>query len=95
MRYGPRAQWQNFGFAFCGRWFDLQWGISRYTLLMRPNNVETAVQVHSGSVCRTQVFAEFSGHGNSIYNIIPLLKKVNVKNIYQDCFYTGDPFLQE
>ena len=27
-----------------GRWFDLQWRRSRYTLLMRPNKVETAVQ---------------------------------------------------
>ena len=27
-----------------GRWFDLQWWRLRYTLLMRPNKVETAVQ---------------------------------------------------
>ena len=30
--------------AICGRWFDFQWSRSRYTLLMRPNKVETAVQ---------------------------------------------------
>ena len=29
-------------------------------------------------VCRAQVFTGFSGHGNSIHNIIPLLKKENV-----------------
>ena len=28
----------------CGHWFDLQWWRLRYTLLMRPNKVETAVQ---------------------------------------------------
>ena len=26
-----------------------------------------------------QVFAGFSGHGNSIYNIIPLFKKENIQ----------------
>ena len=32
-------------------------------------------QLSSVSVCRAKVFAGFSGHGNSIHNIIPLLKK--------------------
>ena len=32
-------------------------------------------QLSSGSLCYAQVFAGFSGHDNSIYNIIPLLKK--------------------
>ena len=32
-------------------------------------------QLSSGSICRVQVFVGFSGHGNSIYNIIPPLKK--------------------
>ena len=27
------------------------------------------------SICHMQVFTRFSGHGNSIHNIIPLLKK--------------------
>ena len=35
--------------TFCGGWLDLQWWISRYTLLMRPNMVETADQC---AVCR-------------------------------------------
>ena len=30
--------------AVCGCWFDLQWLRLRYTLLMRPNKVKTAVQ---------------------------------------------------
>ena len=33
-------------------------------------------QLSSVSVCRTQVLAGFSGYGNSIHNIIPLLKKI-------------------
>ena len=56
------------GSTFCSRWFDLQWGRSRHTLLMRPNKVETAVQCFRSS-------AGFSGHGNSIHNIIPLRKE--------------------
>ena len=32
-----------------------------------------------GIVCRALVFAGFSGHGNSIHNIIALLKKENVQ----------------
>ena len=40
---------------------------------MRPNKVEIAVQCFHMS--RT---IGFSGHGNSIYNVIPLLKKENV-----------------
>ena len=32
-------------------------------------------QLSSVSVCHMQVFAGFSDHGNSIHNIIPLLKK--------------------
>ena len=43
--------------------------------MMRRNKVETAVQC---SVCHAQVFAGLSGDGNSIYNIVPLLKKENV-----------------
>ena len=42
---------------------------------MSPNKVKTAVQWF---VCRAQVFAGFSGYSNSIYYIIPLLKKENV-----------------
>ena len=44
---------------------------------MRPNKVKKAASV---SVCRTQVFAGFSGYGNLIHNIIPLLKKENVQH---------------
>ena len=50
--------------AFCGCWFNLQWGKSCYTRLIRPNKVETAVQCFHMS---HTVFAGFSGHGNSIY----------------------------
>ena len=48
---------------------------SQYTLLMIPNKFKTAVHV---SICCVQVFAGFSGHGNSIHYIIPPLKKENV-----------------
>ena len=36
-------------------------------------------QLSSGSVCYARVFAGFSGGSNSIYNIIPLLKKETVQ----------------
>ena len=45
------------------------------TLLMKPNKVESAIQYFSMS--RASVRRTF-GHGNSIHNIIPLLKKENV-----------------
>ena len=48
-------------------------GIHCWWDLIRPK------QLSSVSVCRTQVFAGFSGHGNSIHNIISLLKKKNVR----------------
>ena len=35
-------------------------------------------QLSSVSVCHAQVFAGFSGHSNSIYNIIPRLRKENI-----------------
>ena len=54
---------------------NLQWGKSWYMPLIRPNKVKTAVQC---SIHHVQVFARFLDHGNSIYNIIPLLKKENV-----------------
>ena len=41
---GLMAQSQSFGSAFCYRWFNLLQGRSRYTLLMRPNKAETALQ---------------------------------------------------
>ena len=47
------------------------------TLLMKPNNVETTVQWFRMS---REVLAEFSGHFNSIYNIIHLFK--NKKGVY-------------
>ena len=52
----------SFGSAISGRCFVLLWWRSRYTLLMRPNKVATAVQ------CCAYVFAGFSGYGNSIFN---------------------------
>ena len=58
------VQWQSFGSAFCGRWFDLQLRRSWYTLLIRPNKVETAVQWFRMSHA---VRTGFSGHCNSIY----------------------------
>ena len=46
-------------------------------------------QLSSFTACHAQVFAEFSGHGTSIHNIIPLLIKkngilviLNLKNIF-------------
>ena len=53
---------------------------------MRGNKVETAVQCFRMS--HAKVLAEFSGHSNSIYNIIPLLKKekVPVLFFYKDSF---------
>ena len=51
--------------TFRGRCFDLQWGKSWYTLVIRPNKVETAVSCF----CKSRaVFAGFSDRGNSIYN---------------------------
>ena len=46
--------------AFCGCWFDLLWWRSRYALLMRPNNVETAVPYVG--VCR--IFKSFNIYMN-------------------------------
>ena len=46
--YEQLVQLRSFGFAISGHWFNLQWGRSRYTLLMKPNAVKTAVQF---SVC--------------------------------------------
>ena len=43
---------------------------------MRPNKVKTAVQWFRIS---RAVFAGFSGHDNSIDNIIPQLKKENAR----------------
>ena len=38
--------------------------------------VETAIQCF-----RVKVFSGFSGHGNSIYNIIPLQKKIFTNSV--------------
>ena len=38
-------------------------------------NLISSKQLSSVSVSRAKVFARFSGHGNSIYNIIPLLER--------------------
>ena len=57
---------------------------------MRPNKVETAVQ------CFYMSCARFSGHGNSIHNIIPQLKKVDQnKPIYMFflIFFTSSKYL--
>ena len=51
-------------------------------------------QLSSDSICCTQVFARFSGHGNSIYNIIPLLKKkkkcIKILNLLIPYFLSGE-----
>ena len=39
-------------------------------------------RLSSVSVCRTQVFTRFSGHGNSIHNIIPRLKNENIHKLF-------------
>ena len=52
-----------------GKDIDVHFAL-QYTLLMRPNKVETAVQRFRMS---HRAFAGFSVCGNSIYNIIPLL----------------------
>ena len=44
-------------------------------------------QLSSVSLCRMQVFTGFSGHGNSIHNIILLLKKEKVHLHYSSLFY--------
>ena len=65
----------------------LQWGRSRYTLLMRPNKIEAAVQWFRMSGA---AFAGVSGHGYSIYNIIPQVKKENVhqsSHVHHPCQY--------
>ena len=43
-------------------------------------------QLSSSSVCRAKVFAGFSGRRNSIYTIIPLLKRKK-KKIYRDLLF--------
>ena len=50
--------------AICGRWFDLQWLRSQYTLLMRPNKFETADQ------CFLMSFESVRWIFNSIHNIL-------------------------
>ena len=84
MRCGPVAQWQSFDSAFCGRWFDPQKRKPRYTLLMKLNKVEILVQWFRISLA---MFVEFYGHGNLIYNILPLLKK---ENIHKDTSFNND-----
>ena len=44
-------------------------------------NLIRSKQPSSVSVCHAEVFAGFSGHGNSIHNVILLLKKANVENL--------------
>ena len=52
-------------------------------------------QLSSVSVCHAQMFTGFSSHGNSIHNIIPLLKKENIDlypcpwghNNYMDAYF--------
>ena len=44
VRYEQMAQVYCFSTAICGCWFDLQRWRLQYTLLMRPNKVEIAVQ---------------------------------------------------
>ena len=60
-------------FRLCILWSLVQspGGRSWYTLLMRPNKIETVVRWFRKS---HTVLAGFSGNGYSIYNIIPLLK---------------------
>ena len=54
---------------WCILWIDGDHGIHCRWELIRSK------QLSSVSVCRVYVFTGFSGHGNSIHNIIPLLKK--------------------
>ena len=51
-------------------WLDLQWGRSQYA-----DETYKVKQLSSRSVRHVQMFVRFFGHGNSIHNIIPLLKK--------------------
>ena len=44
VRYELVAHLLSFGTAICGRRFNLKWWRLLYTLLMRPNKVEAAVQ---------------------------------------------------
>ena len=48
-------------------------------------------QLSSVSVCHVQMFAGFSGHGNSIDNIIPQLKK---ENEYKNAAYYFEKILE-
>ena len=70
--------WLSFGSEFCGRRLDLLGaddGIHRWSDLIRSKQLSTV------SVCRAHVFAGFSGYGNSIVNINPLLEKRKCKTI--------------
>ena len=47
----------------------------------RDHGIHRSKQLSSVSVCHAQVFARFSVHDNSIYNIIPLLKIHNIVHL--------------
>ena len=60
-----------------GQYFT-QRGIGGFTLFPIENSV-TEDRKSGKLLCVTyEIFAGFSGHGNSIYNIIPQLKKENI-----------------
>ena len=61
-------------FQLCILWLLVRSPLVEITVF----TVDKSKQLSSISVCHTQVFARFSGYGNSIHNIIPLLKKENV-----------------
>ena len=65
-----------FGSAFCVAGSISSGGRSQYNTAVRPNKVETDVQCFRRS--RASVRRIFC-HGNSIPDVIPLLKKENVR----------------
>ena len=57
VRYELLAQLLSFGSAICDRWFNLHWGRSLYTLLMRPNKIKTTVKCfHMSCVSVRRIF---------------------------------------
>ena len=69
VRYELVAQLLSFGIAICGRWFDLRWWRLRYTLLMRPNKVQTAI---SSFICIDRLMSSwFNGISSFVGYLMP------------------------
>ena len=62
--------------------------LPHWRLNQRPQKAEP--KLYHCAISPHPVFARFSGHGNSIHNIIPLLKK---ENVHQVSFFNNNKHL--